>query len=96
MYNPTPRNNSDISIRYDFRKAKLTEYGFNGSFGNSTSVRFSFSTELVPNDLTKGFFISGQLNEYADEREDYLVDEDFNFLVDENGDKIITNYRPMY
>lgn len=96
LYNPTPRNNSDISIRYDFRKAKLTEYGFNGSFGNSTSVRFSFSTELVPNDLTKGFFISGQLNEYADEREDYLVDEDFNFLVDENGDKIITNYRPMY
>lgn len=96
LYNPTPRNNSDISIRYDFRKAKLTEYSYSNSFGNSLQVRFSFSTEVVPNDLTKGFFISGQFNEYPDEREDYLVDEDYNFLVDENGDKIITNYRPVY
>lgn len=96
LYNPTPRNNSNISIRYDFKKAKLTEYSYSNSLGSSMQVRFSFSTEVVPDDLTKGFFISGQFNEYPDERDDYFIDEDFDFLMDENGDKIITNYRPVY
>lgn len=96
LYNPTPRNDSDISIRYDFRKAKLLRYSYGNSFGTSVKVSFSFSAELDPSDLTKGMFISGQFNEYADEREDYLLDENDNFLVDETGSKIISNYKPVY
>ena len=96
LYNPTPRNNSDISIRYDFKKAKLLNYRYGNSFGEAVNVSFSFSVDLDPSDLTKGFFISGQFNEHEYERQEYLIDENLNFLVDENGDRLITNYRPIY
>ena len=61
-------------IKYSFNKAKLDSFNYDTSIGSSKQFSAIFSTELDPDNLTKGFFISGLLGD--------RVIEDFHLLLE--------------
>ena len=64
-------------IKYSFNKAKLDSFNYDTSIGSSKQFSAIFSTELDPDNLTKGFFISGLLGDRAI--------EDFHLLENSSG-----------
>ena len=64
-------------IKYPFNKAKLDSFDYDTSIGSSKQFSAIFSTELDPDNLTKGFFISGLLGD--------RVIEDFHLLENSSG-----------
>lgn len=81
-------------IQYDLKRLKFNNVGYSNQIGNNTTANFSFSTELDPDDLTKGWFISGLLN--IEKVEDFILGEDGSYILDEDGQPIVTNYIPLY
>lgn len=84
----------DIGIRYDFRGAKFESISFDSSIGSNKQANLGFSIELNPDDLSRGLFVSGLLN--IEKTEDYTIDENGEFLLDENNSPIIGNLIPLY
>ena len=94
-------------IKYSFNKAKLNSFTYDTSIGSNKSFNASFSTEIDPDDLTKGFFISGFL---ADQKleEFHLLEttgamdggtgdfERFRLELEESDGLIVDNYIPLY
>lgn len=61
MRNPAFSRKLGIGMQYDFLRAKLNNLSIDSSIGPSKIVNLGFTTELDPDDLTKGLFISGRL-----------------------------------
>lgn len=82
-------------INYFFKSAKLESFSSEVSISNNLNFQASFSTEIDPDDLSKGFFISGFL---SDERyRDFALYEDGSFIsLEEEDGYIITNETPIY
>lgn len=94
-------------IKYSFNKAKLNSFTYDTTIGDNKSFNASFSTEIDPDDLTKGFFISGFL---ADQKleEFHLLEttgvmdggtgdfERFRLELEESDGLIVDNYIPLY
>jgi len=51
-----------IAVKYDFKKSKFVSINYDAGIGRNKSVTFNYVTEIDPDDLSKGFFISGLLN----------------------------------
>ena len=102
-----PESRTDV-VRYDFKGLKAHSLNYGGGVGSSNSAAFSFSTELDPEDLTKGFFVSGILG--YDESQDYpnhylLIDDtagaypagsDGSYLLQEDGYRLILDEGSPY
>lgn len=74
LKNPADANTQGDGIRYDFKKAKLVGYNYETAIGDNKVISFNFSTELSPDDLSKGLFISGLYNVNTIYRESgYLI-----------------------
>jgi len=98
-YNVTIRMQDRLTkndlIRYDFRKASLQDFGYSSSIEENKTLSFNFKTNCSPDNLTEGFFVSGVLSSVRSS--DYLLDQNvLDFLITESGEKIITNFIPVY
>lgn len=60
--NPVGYSRGGIGIQYDFLRAKLVGYNDSLSIGPSKIVSMDYITELDPDDLSKGLFMSGSIN----------------------------------
>ncbi len=54
-------NEKNPLINYFFKSAKLNSFNYSSSIGDNLVFSAEFSTEIDPDDLSKGFFISGFL-----------------------------------
>jgi hypothetical protein len=52
-----------LKNRYILKKTKLERVNFTSSVGKNKTVQFGFATECDQDDLSKGLFLSGQVNE---------------------------------
>ena len=50
---------SEVYVRYDILKARCVGFSYENQIGSNLVGNFSFETELDPDDLSKGLFISG-------------------------------------
>ena len=95
LRNPSNSARSGIGIQYDFRRAKLTNWNVESTIGPSKVVNMGFRTELDPDELGVGLFVSGRLN--IDSANDDLLKQDDGtrfLLIDSRTDviaSIITN-----
>lgn len=65
-----------VGLQYDFKRAKLNSLSIDSNIGSSKIVNLGFTTELNPDNLTKGLFISGRLNiPGGEEASDYLLNK---------------------
>ncbi len=81
-----------VGIQYDFRRAKLNGISSSAQVGNDKTVNLSFLTEINPDNLSRGFFISGSLNTSpADTQINFgaLKLENNSYLLNEDGSKIL-------
>lgn len=62
LQNPTNNRYRGTAVRYDFLGAKFESLNYRNQIGEQKTASFSFATELDPDDLTKGLFMSGLLN----------------------------------
>tara|TARA_B100000214_G_scaffold200424_1_gene145164 strand:+ start:7573 stop:9024 length:1452 start_codon:yes stop_codon:yes gene_type:complete len=94
-------------IKYSFNKAKLDGFNYGTAIGDNKSFEATFSTELDPDDLSKGFFISGfladrQLEEFHLLETDHAFDgstgdfERFRLELEESSGLLVSNYIPLY
>lgn len=91
---PIFTGDSQIAISYDFKDAKFMGISYSTAIGSNKTATLSFRGEINPDVTGKGFYISGLLN--AEKLEDFLTDENGNFVVDENSDPIVGNLIPLY
>ncbi|MEK6884850.1 MAG: hypothetical protein AABY22_34780, partial [Nanoarchaeota archaeon] len=56
------QNPAKVAVQYNFRKSKFESISYNSQIGDSETANLNFRTEIDPDDLTKGFFMSGLLN----------------------------------
>ena len=82
------------AIRYDFRDAEFVGINYNTSIGINKNANLSFRGEIDPDATDKGFYISGLLN--IEKLEDFLVDENGDFVFDEDNAPIVGNYVPLF
>ncbi|MDP2692668.1 MAG: hypothetical protein Q8O88_03460 [bacterium] len=82
------------AIRYDFRGAKFMGASYTSAIGTNANGTLSFRTEINPDLIDKGFYISGLLN--VEKISDYLIDEEGNFILDENNAPIASNLIPLF
>lgn len=85
-------------IKYTLNKAKLNSFTYDSSIGSNKTFSASFSTELDPDDLTRGLFISGligqrkledfHLLEGGDNESFYLLLEDESGIIVDNASRI--------
>ena len=94
-------------IRYSFNKAKLDGFNYDTSIAENKQFTASFSTEIDPDDLSKGLFISGFL---ADQKleEFHLLEttgamdggtgdfERFHLELEESDALLVDNYIPLH
>lgn len=87
-----PRS-SQAAIQYNFRKAKFQSFGSQISIGSNTLYNLNFRTEIDPDDLSKGFFMSGLLNSIETSHVDagFLQQEDGFYILQEDDFKIVVN-----
>ncbi len=81
-----------VAVQYNFRKAKFESINYNSQIGDSETADLSFRTEIDPDDLTKGFFMSGLLNiglGGIQTLSAFLLKEDGDLLLQENSDNFI-------
>jgi hypothetical protein len=94
-------------IRYSFNSAKLDQFSYDTSIGENKLFSASFSTEIDPDDLSKGLFISGflsdrkledfQLLETTPEAEVHTEDiERLHLELEESSGLLVSNYLPLY
>lgn len=86
-------------IRYDFKNAILQDFNYNSSIKDNRILNCSFKTYCSPDALGEGFFMSGVLNSII--FSDYFSTEDSSvedklYLLDEDGNKLISNNIPPY
>ena len=98
---------SEPLIKYSFNKAKLDQFSYDTSIGENKMFSASFSTEIDPDDLSKGFFISGFLSDRKLE-EFHLLETDgamdggaenferFRLELEESEALLVDNYIPLY
>lgn len=96
---PCHQNNAYAMVgrdfqRYDFKNAELASLEYEAQIEDRASLSFSFEIEMDPNNLSKGIFISGHLNVLK--TQDFLTDESGNYIVDDDGNRIVTNLVPIY
>jgi hypothetical protein len=60
-YQSNSFRNDGIAVQYDFIGAKLNDMNISESISNHRVASFSFTSEINPINLNKGFFMSGQL-----------------------------------
>jgi len=84
----------DVAAQYDFLKSKFQSRSSNMSVGNHKVVSLAYSTEIDPYDVSKGWFISGVIP--VDKIEDFLLNEDGTYLLNEDGFPIVKNYIPLF
>ena len=82
------------AIRYDFKDAKFNGLNFSSAIGNNKSANLSFTTEINPDLVGKGFFISGLLN--ISKVADYLIDDEGFFIIDERTGVLVANLVPTH
>ena len=94
-------------IRYAFNSAKLDGFNYDTSIGENKQFTASFSTEIDPDDLSKGLFISGFLSDQTLE-EFHLLEttgamdgstgdfERFHLELEESSGLLVDNYIPLY
>lgn len=91
---PVFTGDSQIAISYDFRNAKFIGISYNTTIGSNKTATLNFRGEIDSDVTNKGFYISGLLN--VEKIEDFLIDENGNFVVDENVDPVVGNLIPLY
>jgi hypothetical protein len=79
------------AVRYDLLRSKLGSFSYNSDIGQNKTITLNFTTEIDPQDLTKGFFISGMMNTTGTSLLpfDEWVTETPENVVDENGENIV-------
>lgn len=79
------------AVRYDLLRSKLTSYNYDSSIGTNKTLTLNFSTEIDPQDLTRGFFISGLMNTTGVSvlPFDHWVTESSEDVVTELGENIV-------
>ena len=60
-YQANSQQNNGTAVLYEFLGAKLNSVNISESLSEKRLGSFSFTSEINPNNLNKGFFISGQL-----------------------------------
>lgn len=90
LKNPRTTN---TAIQYNIKKAKLQGLSSSVSIGPNTLYNVSFSTEIDPDDYTKGLYISGLLNNDATTtiNTSYLLQEDGFKILQEDDNRIIVS-----
>ena len=91
---PVFTGTNHIAAQYDWRGARFMGIEYSTSIGENKSARLSFRGEIVPEVVEAGFWISGLLN--LERLHDSLVDENGNFVIDENSQPIVTNLIPLF
>ena len=98
---------TDELIRYSFNGAKLDKFSYDTSIGENKVFSASFSTEIDPDDLSKGLFMSGFLSDRKLE-EYHLLETDspldgstgdfdgFRLELEETSGLLVENYIPLY
>ncbi len=92
--NYQPNQLSGITaVQYDFIGAKFNGMNLSESISQRRGAGFSFTTELIPNNTSKGFFISGQLGipqrQVPFSNSGFLLDTSGDYLLYEDGSKFI-------
>jgi len=105
-YQTNSKQNDGTAVQYEFLRAKLNGINISESIDQARTANISFTSEINPKNLNKGFFISGQLGiPYLNSIEEILLGDDFfglgyrGTLLTESSDLItITNpvTRPIY
>lgn len=89
------RFSDEYLVRYDFRKAALQSYDYSSSIEQDRRLNINFKVNVTPDDLTEGFFVSGQLtNIYTADL--LLLEDDSGFVSLEDDDQIFLNLVPLY
>lgn len=88
-------NKKEPLINYFFKSAKLDSFNYGVSVGENLKFSANFSTEIDPDDLSKGFFISGFLSN--SKQEDNLIAENdsSSLSLNEAGDLLVQNNVPL-
>lgn len=91
---PVYSGHGQIAIQYDFKDAKFISANYSTTIGSNKTANLSFRTEIDPDSVCKGFYISGLLN--LEKLEDFLIDENGEFIVDQDAAPLVGNYIPLY
>ena len=96
LKNPTnaASNSQKVAVQYDFKGAKFESINYTNQIGGQETASLLYKTEIDPDNLTKGFFISGLLNVSGIQTlQGFILKEDGFALLQENGDKLYsTNF----
>lgn len=96
----TIKNTAGLTaLQYDFVNAKLENINWTSPLNTTKMASLSFSTEIDPNDISKGFYISGLLN--VDIIGDYIIydDPDSNnsyYLSWDDDSLALLNLKPVF
>lgn len=89
------RFSSNLVVRYDFTKSALQSYDYSTSIEEDRRLNMNFKINATPDDLTEGFFVSGQLtNIYTADL--LLLEDQAGLLTTENNEEIFLNLVPLY
>jgi len=98
IVNPYSASLQGTAIRYDLKKAVLNSLSYQTSIGANKILNLAFSTELSPDDFSRGLFISGLYNSnqllssiggLQQENSFYILQEDGNrILIEDNNFQI--------
>lgn len=85
--NPHPR--PGVGIQYDFKGAKLIEKRTSMGIGDNKAAEFRWMVDLDPDDLSKGMWISGEMNFSGNPPitipDEFLIQEDGPYILQEDG-----------
>lgn len=85
-----PIQKRGVGVQYDFKRAKLNNINYGLTIGENKVCNLSFITELNPDNLDRGLFMSGSLNvTNIDVLQGYLLKEDGGGILLENGAHIL-------
>ncbi len=92
------RESGGIAVQYDFKKAKFEGLSYRNAIGDiAATIDMNFTQEINPDDLTKGFFMSGLLNvdtQYG--ISGFLLAEDGSYILQEDNSRILLNSYKLY
>lgn len=93
IQNPTFSTRSGIGLQYDFLRAKLINWNIDSAIGPSKIVTLGFATEIDPDDLSKGLFISGRMNITSADNQLLKQDDGTMFLLSNLGTDVISSIK---
>lgn len=87
LYNPPKASNTGIGIRYDMLRAKLENIRYKEGVGDVFKIAdLRFKGDIDPDDLSKGFFMSGRSNIPDVTIKGFLLQEDgVSYVLQEDG-----------